>query len=45
MEMSQRTHFLYQVLSKMTIFLRKCQKIPFFGQKNFLDSLQKTILS
>ena len=39
MEMSQRIHFLYQILLKMMIFLKKMCKNHCFGKK-FLGSLQ-----
>ena len=39
MEMSQRIHFLYEILLKMLIFLRKWQN-HFFGQ-NFLWQAKK----
>ena len=40
MEMSQRVHFLYQILLKIRIF-RKDGKKLLFWYKKFLDSLQK----
>ena len=44
MEMSQRIHFLHQMLLKMMIFWENGKKISILVKK-FLDSLQKTILS
>ena len=43
-EMSQRIHFSYQILLKITIFWEN-GKNHFFGKKIFLDSLQNTVLS
>ena len=44
MEMSQRIHFLYQSLPKMTILWEDGKKNHLFC-KEFLDSLQNVILS
>ena len=44
MEMSQRIHFWYQILPKITIFEKKAKK-SLFWLKKILDSLQNTVMS